>query len=146
MTALIRPPARDERGQALVLLAVFLPALLALSGLVADGGWLFAQRRSLQNAADAAAVSGAMALDERLYRSSAGAQVRLDAARARAEAERALAGRGLAVAVRASGRRVEVEVSREARTLFLGALGVGGFRISASASAEPRHGVLAGGP
>ena len=145
MTALIWPAWADERGQAMVLVALFLPALLAVSGLVADGGWLFAQRRDLQNAADAAAVAGAMALDEGAYRASGGAATRLDPARARALALASLAGESLTRSVRASEAQVEVELSREARTLFLGALGVSAVEIRASARAGPRAGVRAGG-
>src|SRR5690606_8022285 len=68
----------DERGQALVLVAIFLLGLIAVAGLVADGGLVLAQRRDLQNAADAAAAAGAMQLDEDHYRSTAGAEVALD--------------------------------------------------------------------
>ena len=52
-----RPGAsvRDECGQAMVMVAIFVLGLAAVSGLVADGGLLFAQRRDLQNAADAMA-------------------------------------------------------------------------------------------
>ena len=49
------PPARAE--QTLVLLVV--PALLGVSGLVVDGGNWLVNRRELQNAADAAALTGA---------------------------------------------------------------------------------------
>jgi Flp pilus assembly protein TadG len=48
-----------SRGQILVLFTVSLVAVMAMTGLVLDGGGTFAQRRSQQNAADAAALAAA---------------------------------------------------------------------------------------
>jgi len=50
---------RDERGQILVLFALGLVAIIAMVGLVLDGGSTFAQRRAEQNAADLAALAAA---------------------------------------------------------------------------------------
>ena len=71
-----------ESGSASVLAALFLLGLVSVAGLVADGGRVLAERRSLQNLADAAAAAGAMQLDASRYRASGGA-VSLDAPRAR---------------------------------------------------------------
>lgn len=51
-----------ESGQVLVMVAVFLVGLLALSALVLDGGDIYLQRRRMQNAADAGAMAGARIL------------------------------------------------------------------------------------
>lgn len=51
--------SRPPRGQALVLFALMAIALLGMLGLVLDLGYDFGQRRTLQNAADAAALRGA---------------------------------------------------------------------------------------
>lgn len=48
---------REDRGQIIVLFALALVALIAMVGLVLDGGSAFAQRRSEQNAADLAALA-----------------------------------------------------------------------------------------
>ncbi len=48
---------REDRGQIIVLFALALVALIAMVGLVLDGGSAFAQRRSEQNAADLAAMA-----------------------------------------------------------------------------------------
>jgi Flp pilus assembly protein TadG len=50
-----------ERGQVLVLFTLSLVAMVAMVGLVLDGGSAFAQRRTEQNAADLAAMAGANA-------------------------------------------------------------------------------------
>jgi hypothetical protein len=46
-------------GQVIVLFALFLTAMLGVLGLAIDLGFAFAQRRSMQNAADAGAMAGA---------------------------------------------------------------------------------------
>ena len=48
-----------ERGQVLFIFALALVAIVAMTGLVLDGGSTFVQRRDMQNAADAAAMAGA---------------------------------------------------------------------------------------
>jgi Flp pilus assembly protein TadG len=61
-----RGPSRSVRGdrqggQAIVLFALSLVGLLAMSGLVLDGGGAYVQRRGGQDAADLASVAGATA-------------------------------------------------------------------------------------
>lgn len=53
-------PSR-ERGQVLVLFALALVAIVAMTGLVLDGGSAFVQRRGMQNVADSAAMSAGYA-------------------------------------------------------------------------------------
>lgn len=51
-----------ERGQIFVFLAIMIVALMAMAGLAVDGGRLYAERRFGQNAADNAALAGALAI------------------------------------------------------------------------------------
>jgi Flp pilus assembly protein TadG len=53
---------RIERGQNLLIFAVLMIILIALAGLVIDGGYSLSKRREAQNAADAGALAGANAL------------------------------------------------------------------------------------
>jgi hypothetical protein len=53
---------KNEAGQSLAVLMLFLLGLLATAGLVLDGGNIFVRRRAMQNAADAAALAGARVL------------------------------------------------------------------------------------
>jgi hypothetical protein len=53
---------------------------------------------------------------------------------------------GLVYGVRVAPSRVEVDVSRSARTGFLGAFGIRSVEISARSASEPRHGVFVGSP
>lgn len=52
----------NESGQTAVLVAVSMIAVLAMSALVMDGGFVLVHRRRVQNAADAAAMAGAREL------------------------------------------------------------------------------------
>jgi len=49
---------KNEKGQAAVILAIAIVALLAFAALAIDAGSLYNQRRAAQNAADAAALAG----------------------------------------------------------------------------------------
>lgn len=54
--------ARSERGMSTVIVALMLPVLLTVEALTVDTAHLFVERRSLQNAADAAALAAAVYL------------------------------------------------------------------------------------
>jgi Tfp pilus assembly protein PilX len=64
---------RDERGVTLIFLSLVLVGLLAIAGIVVDGGLAMADRRQAQNAADAAALAGTRALNE--YRFNGGSKL-----------------------------------------------------------------------
>src|SRR5436190_7776719 len=57
-----RASASREGGQVLVILVIGLVAMLAMVGLIVDGGNAFANQRNTQNGADAAADAGALVL------------------------------------------------------------------------------------
>ena len=52
------PNLRSEKGQIIILLAVGIVILLGFTALAIDGGMVFFDRRSAQNAADASALAG----------------------------------------------------------------------------------------
>jgi hypothetical protein len=58
----MRMGAERQRGQVLVLFALLLPVLFAALAVLVDGGYLYGQRRSAQNAADAGALAAALAV------------------------------------------------------------------------------------
>jgi hypothetical protein len=57
-------PPRRQRGQILVLFVLSLVVILAVAGLVLEGGNAFAQQRVAQNGADSAANAGAVVIAE----------------------------------------------------------------------------------
>ena len=56
--------AHSERGQVLVIFAILLPTLIGMAGLAVDVGTYAADRRHLQNAADAIALAAAQELPD----------------------------------------------------------------------------------
>ena len=135
----------EEHGQVMVFAAILMTGLVSVVGLVTDGGIVFSQRRDLQNAADAAALAGAMQIDERAYRASG--QVLLDEARARDAAEQYLRDEeDVDYTVQVSQAGVKVSISRRASTSFLRLVGIDGVDISTTSSAAPRHGVAEAEP
>jgi hypothetical protein len=58
-------PNRNEKGQAIALMVIVLAALVAIVALAVDGGRLYYEQRTAQNAADNASLAGALALCER---------------------------------------------------------------------------------
>ena len=135
----------SDEGQVLVMVALMMVGVVSVVGLVSDGGLVFAQRRDLQNVADAAAAAGAMQIDEAVYRATG--EVVLDEQLARDAAALYLdAEGGLDYVVNVLPDRVEVAVSRQATTGFLRVIGIDGVEVSARASAEPRFGVESAEP
>ena len=134
-----RALARDEQGQVLVAVALLLVGVVALVGLTVDGGVVFAQRRDLQGLADAAALAGAMQIDEEAYR--AGLGVGLDPEAAYDAAVGYLSGRDVEYVVTADMDQVAVTLARPAETTFLRILGIEAVSISAEGTAEPRYGI-----
>src|SRR6266487_6421512 len=57
----MKPKLLVERGQALILITLAAVGLFAITGLAIDGGIKFSDRRHAQNAADSAALAGALA-------------------------------------------------------------------------------------
>lgn len=136
--------SRNEQGQASALLVGILLLGLMVAGLGIDGARMFTARRDLQNVADSAALAGASSLDELRYRSSGGADVRLDPTAARAAIGEVLRAAELPqpvmVDVRVEPDRVEVRLRRPVHPLFLGLAGMRAQTIGAHASAAPRTG------
>src|SRR5579875_3658055 len=58
----LRRCRRDEAGQATILVALTLPAVIAIMWLAIEGGALYAQHQRVQSAADIAALVGAQDL------------------------------------------------------------------------------------
>ncbi|MFN8472785.1 MAG: pilus assembly protein TadG-related protein [Anaerolineae bacterium] len=150
MKALLKSVTRQSRwmrgedaGQAIVWVAVMLPLFLAIVGLTIDGGIVFSARRELQNVADSAARAGAMQIDQRVYRESAGQQVVLDAGAAQDVALAYVAGQqgALSAGVSVEPRGVIVQVERDVPTSFLRLVGIQSAHVTATAAAQARSGI-----
>jgi Flp pilus assembly protein TadG len=133
----------DERGTVTAFVAVFTVALLAVAGLVVDGGFVLAARRQAFDEAEAAARAGAQAVDIDSLR--AGGPVRFDPDAARAKALDYLAATGHRGLVDVVGDTVRVHVAFERDMTMLGLLGLGPVTIDGDGEARGVRGVIVGG-
>ncbi|HEY8867825.1 MAG TPA: Ig-like domain-containing protein [Candidatus Limnocylindrales bacterium] len=141
--------ARNQRGQTIVLLALVMVAVIAMAGLLLDGGTALSNQRKAQSAADTAALAGALAKTQ-------GNTVAALTAAARALASQngyapdlvtcsgtVLAGRGVVVndppatpdPHHGDSNYVEVIISKAMRTTFAGVVGQRCWMVSARAVA-----------
>jgi hypothetical protein len=139
----MRTRTRDETGTVVLWLLGLCLLLFALGGISLDLWRGFSSRRSLSAAADAAALAGASAIDEDVYRSVG--VVRLDPSLAETRARAHLVGQ----LDRSALRTVEVRADRDAVTVVLRGeigftlLGVldprGDLPVEVTATATPRR-------
>ena len=119
-----RPWFRAERGQALPLICFFMFSMIGFAGLAVDLGNAYAQRRAVQNVADAAALAGAAAIPAGTY---SGAAQQMAAKNDKP---------GDAVSVSFNGTdTVTVTVQRTAPAFLLRVLGKNSIPVSATAKA-----------
>ena len=124
-----------QRGQMLALFAISLVAIIAMTGLVIDGGMTFTQRRDEQNVADAAAMAAAYAYATTSDASTAVAEG-LGTAAANGYTH-GQDGANVAVTVSVSNglATVTANVTKPHRNYFSGIVGFGSWDVSVTASA-----------
>lgn len=133
-----------ERGSLTLMLAVLMVALLALAGLVIDGGRKLNQSASAYAIAQEAARAGAGIVDRSAaYRSGT---FRVDENQALAAARAYLAGAGYSGLVTPDGtQRIRVTVRVTQRTLVLSLIGIDTMSSTGSAVASLITGVTGPG-
>lgn len=127
---------RDERGQVLVIFSLALVAIVAMTGLVIDGGSAFVMRRDLQNAADSAAMSAGY-----VYANGGDLTAATVAARSTASANGYTHGtNGVSVNVTMAnanpGRNFTVVIGGNHRNSFSGIVGMPTWPVSTTATAR----------
>jgi Flp pilus assembly protein TadG len=129
----------DERGQVTVLVIGLAVVAAAVVGVAVDGTRAFIHRRSLQNAADAAALAGASEIDPASFYEAGGQALELEAARAERAARALLARRavGATAAIEASPEGVTVALREQVDTTFLALVGIGEIPVAVEATSEP---------
>jgi hypothetical protein len=133
--------ARGERGQVLVVFALALVAIVAMIGLVLDGGSTFAQRRDEQTVSDLASLAGATAYLNASGDHSARSVAADAAARVVATANGYTTGTdGVTVAVDIVGTSaystIRVTVTKPHRNNFSGVVGMSSWDVTATAQTE----------
>lgn len=119
-------------------------SLLALAGLVLDGGLALATKVQAAGAAEAAARAGAQAIDLATYRSDN--RLQLEPAEAAQKARAHLSATGVDGTVTVSGNTVSVVVNASQRTQLLNLVGISSIEVQATGHASPHRGVTTSGP
>ena len=123
---------RDERGAATAFVVLFTIALLAVAGLVIDGGYALGAKREAMNNAEQAARAGSDALRQSALRDG---QTQVDPGKAVAAAQAYLQQVGAIGTVSVNGGDVTVTVTAEQDTVILSAVNVGSIPVEATATA-----------
>lgn len=134
-------PARgvSDDGSITPFVVIFTAALLAMAGLVVDGGYALAARQDAAATAERAARAGADSLSTASVLS--GGPLRIDPMTARAAAERQLAVAGRTGEASVSGDTVTVTVRIARSTAILSAVGINTLTATATASARGLTGI-----
>lgn len=134
---------QDETGTITVLVVGLTVALLAIGGLVFDGGRLLAARREAFAVADNAARAGAQAVDRDVLR--AGGAVLLDPPDAERAALAYLQQTGHEGVVTVLGDRVRVEVTRSVPLVLLPIVGMEARTVTGTGEARVVRGITQAG-
>ena len=129
----------SERGSVTAFVVIPTSALLAMAGLVIDGGYALAAHRRAFNEAEAAARAGAQAVDLDTLRATG--DVVLDAGEAERRALEYLAALHRSGSVEVDGDVVRVHLSFEHGLVLLDAFGVGPMTIEGDGEARAVRGV-----
>jgi len=128
-----------QRGQILVVFALAFVAIVAMVGLIIDGGDTFVQRRNMQNVADAAAMAAAYSYTNTSDASTAKATAKADAeAAGTAVATKNGYATGVTVVVTpaANGATAVATVTLPHRNWFSGIVGFSSWQVTTTASAR----------
>lgn len=119
---------KEEKGQALILVALSMVVLTGVAALSVDYGYLAWQKRDLQNAADAAALAAAWDLPNGDYQARANEYVSkyIDISEMPTTV----------TTTKLNNKAVRVEIDREYNTLFAKVLGINSSDVYAMAEAE----------
>ena len=121
-----------QQGQMLVIFTLALVAIIAMVGLVIDGGAAFAQRRGQQNAADLAALAGADAL----LNGKTQAQAIIIARNVAASNSYTNGANGVTVNVTFPPNLVQVDVGAPHNNYFAGVVGQPAWQVATTAQAR----------
>lgn len=121
-------------------------ALLAMAGLVIDGGAAIAARERAADLAEQAARAGADALIPASLRGPSPTGLQVDPEAARTAADRVLSLGGATGELTINGLDVTVTAHVPRRAVILAAVGVNDLTGTATATATVLHGTATGGP
>lgn len=131
---MIRSSRDREAGQIVVIFALALVAMIAMVGLVLDGGATFAQRRAQQNAADLAALGAAN--QYLLTYDKTAAKTKAEAVAAQNGFDVATAGVTVDLVWSDNDTRLRVNIGAPHRNNFASVVGMATWQVSTTAAVE----------
>lgn len=131
----MRCARRGERGMVTAFVTVMIVAIILVTGLVLDGGYILAAKREADRAADQAARAGAQQVSEDVLRGTD--EVELDAGAAVVAAESFLARHGYTGDASVQAGEVVVTVTIDRPLLILGLAGIADKRVTGTGSSRP---------
>ncbi len=137
----VRLQASAERGSVALFMALFTVGMLAMAGLVVDGGTALATRGRAHDVAQQAARAGANALSAASLRGANPDALRIDPGEAQNAAQRYLHAAGATGQVSIGPDTVTVTAHIAAHASILSAFGVSDLSGEAKATATIVHGV-----
>lgn len=137
------PRSSGDRGALTAFVLLFLIGLMALFGLVVDGGAALTAHQAAEVEAEQAARAGVGAISVDALRAGV---VRIDPTGAVAAAEQFAASAGHPGTAEVSGGVVTVRIHLVVPTTVLGIVGIRFLGVTATAAAENLHGVTVGAP
>lgn len=140
LSSIVRRLLSEESGQVLAWVAVLLPLILALTGLVFDGGLLWAQYRRARWAADGAAVAAASEIRPDLFLQTGKVRLKPEAVAVAEWYARQNDPELHITAVTVQNNTVYVRGWVEARPVFLSLFGVGHLRLDVRGYERPAWG------
>jgi Flp pilus assembly protein TadG len=140
-----RLAASGDRGSIALYLAIFATAMIAMAGLVIDGGAALATRQKAADVAEQAARAGADALSPESLRGGDPSKLQADPIAARRAADAVLTDAGASGEVTVDGGTVTVTAHIPKRAAVLSAVGVTDISQSATQSATSVHGITTSG-
>lgn len=139
MTAERAGRLRGDDGMVTAFVTILAVAIIFVTGLVLDGGYILAAKREANNVAEQAARAGAQEVSvEALRRDD---RFELDRSRAVEAAEAFLARQGHRGSAEIVGGQVRVTVEIDRPLLILGAAGLADVVVSGSGTARPVLGI-----
>lgn len=148
MRHLLRRAVADgpDRGAVMFWVVAIMVGLVAMAGLVVDGGNAIAARQRAADVAQQAARAGADALSPSTLHNADPSELTADPTAARAAAQRVLDTAGIShPTVVVTGNSVTVSVTVHEKTQVLSAFGLNDISGSASSTATALHGSDTGG-
>jgi Flp pilus assembly protein TadG len=129
---------RRERGQVLVIFALGLVAIVAMVGLVLDGGDTFVRKRDQQNVADQAAMAAGYSYMMNNYSAASASSAAWSTAAANGYTNLAN-GVSISVTLDAAGsvpRHITVTITKPHRNNFAGVVGLSSWPVTTTATVE----------